>query len=100
MCVNTAEALDLLERAAFDLRHGWPEAALDAAARAVEVLRKEIRERSDAPCRRACSAHADGRDAPPSTCCTRVALTPAELKKPVFAPFRIPRQFLRLCASR
>lgn len=53
MSVSAAEALDLLERAAFDLRHGWPEAALDAAARAVEVLRKEIRERSD--------AHADGR---------------------------------------
>ena len=56
MSVSAGEALDLLERAAFDLRQGWPEAALDAAARAVEVLRKEIRERSDAPCRRACSA--------------------------------------------
>lgn len=42
MSVSAGEALDLLERAAFDLRHGWPEAALDAAARAVEVLREEI----------------------------------------------------------
>lgn len=42
MSVSAGEALDLLERAAFDLRQGWPEAALDAAARAVEVLREEI----------------------------------------------------------
>ena len=34
-----AEALALLERAAYDLRQGWPEAALDAASRAVKVLR-------------------------------------------------------------
>jgi hypothetical protein len=39
--VSAGEALDLLERAAFDLRQGWPEAALDAAARALRMLESE-----------------------------------------------------------
>ena len=39
MSVSTAEALALLERVAYDLRQGWPEAALDAAGRAAEALR-------------------------------------------------------------
>ena len=36
--IATAEVLDLLERAAFDLEHGWPEAALDNLARALRLL--------------------------------------------------------------
>jgi hypothetical protein len=33
-----AELRDLLERAAYDLRHGWPEAAYDAIGRALRLL--------------------------------------------------------------
>ena len=36
--IAPAEVLDLLERAAFDLEHGWPEAALDNLARALRLL--------------------------------------------------------------
>ena len=32
------EALGLIERARYDLRHGWPEAALDALGRARRLL--------------------------------------------------------------
>ncbi len=35
-----AEARELLDRAACDLEHGWPEAALDAIGRAHRVLRQ------------------------------------------------------------
>ena len=34
----TAEVLDLLERAAFDLREGWHAAAYDCLARALRLL--------------------------------------------------------------
>ena len=36
-------ALDLLDRAAFDLRQGWHAAAYDAAARATHLIAKEAR---------------------------------------------------------
>lgn len=32
------EVLDLLERARFDLEHGWPAAALDCLGRAMRLL--------------------------------------------------------------
>ena len=36
-------ALDLLDRAAFDLRQGWHAAAYDCAARATHLIAKEAR---------------------------------------------------------
>ena len=39
----TTDALDLLERAAYDLEKGWHAAALDAAARAVRMIEMEAR---------------------------------------------------------
>ena len=40
---TSSDALDLLDRAAFDLRQGWPAAAYDAAARATHLIAKEAR---------------------------------------------------------
>ncbi len=37
-------ALDLLERAAYDLERGWPAAALDVAARAVRIIESMTQE--------------------------------------------------------
>ena len=39
-----SDALDLLERAAYDLEKGWHAAALDAAARAVRIIESMTQE--------------------------------------------------------
>ena len=39
----TTDALDLLERAAYDLEKGWHAAAYDCAARATHLIAKEAR---------------------------------------------------------
>lgn len=39
--VDLAELRRLLERVAFDLEHGWPEAAQDALSRALRLLADE-----------------------------------------------------------
>ena len=36
--LDLAELRDLLERARYDLEHGWPEAALDCIGRALRLL--------------------------------------------------------------
>ena len=44
--IATAEVLDLLERAAFDLREGWHAAAYDCLSRALRLLAEiELRKR-------------------------------------------------------
>ena len=40
----SSDALDLLERAAYDLERGWPAAALDVAARAVRIIESMTQE--------------------------------------------------------
>ncbi len=40
----SSDALALLSRAAYDLEHGWPAAALDAAARAVRIIESMTQE--------------------------------------------------------
>ena len=40
----SSDALDLLERAAYDLEKGWHAAALDAAARAVRIIESMTQE--------------------------------------------------------
>ena len=41
---TSSDALDLLDRAAFDLRQGWHAAAYDCAARAVRIIESMTQE--------------------------------------------------------